>query len=175
MPDEFISLPLEKIANILKQVAMAYKPLVTGNENNKLLVANTSLAADEFDGETVLLDVVRGLYFSLSGTATELWRAFCEQRSATEVIDTLCLQLAGADRAALQDAIQSMCDNQLLVPAAESSSNSCTPFTVATTTFALPTVEVFSDLAYLIAIDPVHEVNPATGWPVRPGNFPNVG
>ncbi len=143
--------------------------------NDKLLIANASVAAEEFDGETVLLDVVRGLYFSLGGTATELWRAFGEKRGAADVIDALCMQLAGADRAALQDAIQSMCDNQLLVPAAESSGGGCKPFTVMGTAFTLPTVEVFSDLADLIAIDPVHEVNAAAGWPVRPGNFPNVG
>src|SRR4051812_12161258 len=93
-------------------------PIMTDNE---FLIANTTLAAEEFDGETVLLDVVRGLYFSLSGAAIELWRVFCEPRRSAEVIDAFCVQLADVDRAALQNTIQSMRDNQLLVPADESS------------------------------------------------------
>jgi hypothetical protein len=31
-----------------------------------------------------------------------------------------------------------------------------------------PIVEVFSDLSELITIDPVHEVDAATGWPNAP-------
>jgi len=40
--------------------------------------------------------------------------------------------------------------------------------------FATPVVEVFNDLADLIAIDPVHEVDASAGWPMRPENFPDV-
>lgn len=142
--------------------------------DSTFLVANTSLAAEEFDGETVLIDVTRGLYFSLGGSATELWRAFSEQRSEVDVVDTLCLQLAGADRAGLTDAIRSMRDNGLLLPVPEASSVSPKKFMATSSSFALPVVEVYSDLADLIAIDPVHEVNASAGWPMRPENFPSV-
>lgn len=145
------------------------------NENESL-IANAGLNAEEFEGETVLLDVVRGLYFSLTGSAIELWRVFHERRSATEALDCLCLQLAGADRGALQEAIKSMCDNQLLVPAGgPPSDGGPARFVVTDKGYARPMVEVFSDLADLISIDPVHEVNAATGWPIRPAHFPDVG
>ena len=143
--------------------------------HNPLLVANAGLTAEEFEGETVLLDVVRGLYYSLGGAATELWRAFGEPRGTAEVVDALCRQLAGADRVVLQDAVERMRDNQLLVPSLESSGVDLADFTVTTRAFVLPTVEVFSDLADLISIDPVHEVDAVTGWPVRPDSFPHVG
>jgi hypothetical protein len=35
------------------------------------------------------------------------------------------------------------------------------------TSQALPTVEVFDDLAELIMADPIHDVEEAAGWPVR--------
>ncbi len=143
--------------------------------DNTLLVANPSLAAEEFDGETVLVDVVRGLYFSLSGAATELWRAFAEQRSEADVVDTLCLQLAGANRGGLEAAVSNMRENELLLPVAEASGASPVKFVAASSIFSLPVVEVYSDLADLIAIDPVHEVDASAGWPMRPENFPDVG
>lgn len=142
---------------------------------NTLLIANTSLAAEEFDGETVLIDIVRGLYFSLGGSATELWRAFAEPRCEADVVDTLCQQLSGSDRAGLEDAIRNMRENDILTPVLETSSTSQNKFIAASSAFSLPVVEVYNDLADLIAIDPVHEVDASAGWPMRPGNFPNVG
>ena len=142
---------------------------------SSFLIANTSLAAEEFDGETVLIDVAQGLYFSLRGSATELWRAFSEQRSEADVVEALCLQLAGSDRVELEDAIRSMRENALLVSAPEASSASPEKFMAASLSFSAPVVEVYSDLADLIAIDPVHEVDASAGWPMRPENFPSVG
>lgn len=139
-----------------------------------LLIANTNLAAEEFDGETVLIDVVRGLYFSLGGSATELWRAFSVPRSEAEVVETLSTQLAEADPNGLANAIHSMRENQLLIAAPEATSPRPNKFVATSLSFTLPVVEVYSDLADLIAIDPVHEVNASAGWPMRPENFPNI-
>ena len=36
--------------------------------------------------------------------------------------------------------------------------------------FAVPVLGVFTDLADLIGIDPVHEVDESAGWPVRPAS-----
>ena len=142
--------------------------------DSTFLVANTTLAAEEFDGETILIDVVRGLYFSLRGATIEVWRAFAEPRSEADVVDTLCLQLEGSDRGGLEDAISSMRENDLLLSAPEASSASTEKFIATSLTFSAPVVEVYSDLADLIAIDPVHEVDASAGWPTRPDNFPGV-
>ncbi|MCD6023637.1 MAG: hypothetical protein K0Q91_553 [Fibrobacteria bacterium] len=144
--------------------------------DDPLLRINTRLAAEEFEEEIVLLDVVRGLYFSLGGAAVDLWRAFGEARAALEVVDALCARQAGADRAALMNAIDGMRDHQLLLPAAsgDPDSGARPPIPAAAGIFLPPVVEAFSDLADLIAIDPVHEVDAATGWPVRPAHFPDA-
>jgi hypothetical protein len=142
--------------------------------DNTILVANTTLAAEEFDGETVLIDVAQGLYFCLRGAATEVWRAFAEQRKINEVVETLCAQLAGADRTSLEVAVSSMREHALLVPAPDGQPVTTEKYVAACVPFAPPVVEVFNDLADLIAIDPVHEVDTSAGWPMRPGNFPEV-
>ena len=143
--------------------------------DDTILVTNSSLAAEEFEGETVLIDVAQGLYFSLSGAATEVWRAFAEQRKINDVVDALCQQLEGADRTSLEVAISSMHEHTLLVPAPDGQPVPLDKFVAAAVPFASPVVEVFNDLADLIAIDPVHEVDASAGWPMRPESFPDVG
>jgi hypothetical protein len=142
--------------------------------DTELLIANAGLAAEEFDREIVLLDVVRGLYFSLGGAAVDLWRAFGEPRGADEAIEALCLRFPDADRPALKAAVQGMRHHGLLVKSEASFGSGRPAFTPAAREFHPPTVEAFSDLADLISIDPVHEVDSGAGWPVKPDNFPDA-
>jgi hypothetical protein len=135
------------------------------------LKTNPRLTAEEFEDEIVLLDVSRGLYFSVGGSAIALWRAFGSPRDASAVVEALCLRLAGADRPALEEAVARMRQNGLLVPAEETGFS---PFDVPAAPFVPPGVEVFKDLADLISIDPVHEVDAASGWPVKPPGFPDA-
>lgn len=135
------------------------------------LVANHRIAAEEFAGEVVLIDIEKGVYFSLQGAAVDLWRAFAAPRTTTAVLDTFTAH--GADRQALEAAMGDLRRHDLLcetsVPA--EADIACS---VPAGGFAAPVVAAFSDLAELIAIDPVHEVDAAAGWPLRPANFPDV-
>lgn len=135
------------------------------------LKANADLAAEIFDGEVVLIDIQRAVYFSLTGAASVIWQAFTEPRAQQTVLDTMMSQLEGADRAALQATLERMEQEKLLLP-----SETCvsTTFELAATAYVSPQVEAFSDLADLIAIDPVHEVDAGAGWPVKPSHFPDV-
>lgn len=135
------------------------------------LVANDRIAAEEFASEVVLIDIEKGVYFSLQGMAVDLWRTFAAPRIAAAVVDTFTAH--GADRQALEAAIVDLRGHDLLcetsVPAGADIACS-----VPAGGFAAPVVAAFSDLAELIAIDPVHEVDAAAGWPLRPANFPDV-
>jgi hypothetical protein len=62
----------------------------------------------------------------------------------------------------------------LLVSAPPVDSTTLAPQVFAASHFQAPVLQVFSDLAELIAIDPVHEVDAAGGWPMRPAGFPDV-
>lgn len=135
------------------------------------LKANTDLAAEIFDGEVVLIDIQRAVYFSLRGAASVIWQAFAEPRPRDAVLDTMMDQLEGANRTELQTTIDRMEQEQLLLP-----SETCvtTAFALPAAVYMSPQVEAFSDLADLIAIDPVHEVDAGAGWPVKPSHFPDV-
>ncbi|MEI6240825.1 MAG: PqqD family protein [Planctomycetia bacterium] len=134
-------------------------------------VANDRIAAEEFAGEVVLIDIEKGVYFSLQGAAVDLWRAFSAPRSPAAVLDMFAAH--GADRQALEAALGDLCRHDLVcetaVPALPDIACSA-----PAGGFAAPVVAAFSDLAELIAIDPVHEVDATAGWPLRPANFPDV-
>lgn len=135
------------------------------------LVANDRIAAEDFGNEVVLIDIEKGVYFSLQGQAIDLWRSFALPRRADAVLDEYASH--GADRATLADSLDEMKRNDLVCETAATPADgpACS---LPSTGFAAPVIAVFSDLAELIAIDPVHEVDAAAGWPLRPANFPDV-
>ena len=138
------------------------------------LIANRKIAAEEFDGETVLINVEKGLYFSLQGPAIDLWRTFATGHRRGAVVEAFSVQGSGADRAALETVIELMQQHDLLIACKADPAGIEQPVRLPSRTPGAPVLEVFSDLAELIAIDPVHEVDAASGWPVRPPNFPDV-
>ena len=139
------------------------------------LQANPGMFAEAFDGESVLIDIRRGLYFSLSGAATVAWRLFETPCAPEQVIDAIAVASPGLDASVIAEAIDAMRDHELLISAGSADAG-----TVAVSLdpgegpFEAPVVQVFSDLAELIALDPVHEVNASSGWPTRPAGFPDV-
>lgn len=137
------------------------------------LVANDRIVAEVFDGETVLIDVEKGLYFSLQGAAMELWQAFAAPQPVEPLLAAALAQAPQADLAGLRDVVERMQAHELLLPAPAAPAPADAPAFGAGLA-AAASFEVFTDLAELIAIDPVHEVDAAAGWPLRPPSFPDV-
>ncbi len=140
---------------------------------DKTYVVNKKIVADDFEDETVLINVEKGLYFSMQGSAKAIWQAFAVPRQRAATLATLSQELTADDRAEMEKTVQGMIDHGLLVETDEAGSGT-TLFSLAAASFAAPVLGVFSDLAELIAIDPVHEVDDAAGWPVRPASFPGT-
>lgn len=134
-------------------------------------VLNTEIVAETFDDETVLIDVDRGIYFSMQGSAAAVWHAFDEPRTPAATCSELAAGLPEAERAMVAELIRDLAAQKLIITAEGVSANAAkplVPFTAAS--FAVPVLGVFTDLADLIGIDPVHEVDESAGWPVRPAS-----
>ena len=134
-------------------------------------VLNTEIVAETFDDETVLIDVDRGIYFSMQGSAAAVWHAFDEPRTPAATCSELAAGLPEAERAMVAELIRDLAAQKLIITAEGVSANTVkplVPFTAAS--FAVPVLGVFTDLADLIGIDPVHEVDESAGWPVRPAS-----
>lgn len=131
---------------------------------------NPAFSAEQFDREVVVIDIMRGLYFSLRGAAVDLWSNFKTPQTAEAATDRF--DFADAEqRDQLKAALDAMIAHGMLLASPGQTASAPTAGRVP---FEVPLVEVYSDLAELIAIDPVHEVDASQGWPVRPPGFPDA-
>jgi len=136
------------------------------------LVNNPSIASERFDAEVVLVSIEKGLYYSLTGAAVDIYDAFIRGAPRVQVLDSLCASMPGAVRSELESAVEKLTELELLLPA--SAANCGEPASISTKAFETPVIAMFDDLAELIAIDPVHDVEASTGWPVRPAKFAEI-
>lgn len=124
---------------------------------------NTAVvAAEVFDEETVVIHFDSGRYFSLGGAAPWVWQAL-EHAASVEVIAAAA---PAGSAEAIAAFVAKLAEEGLVIEAETPDAANLPP---PPAPWAAPTIEVFSDLAELIALDPVHEVDVEMGWPKRPG------
>jgi len=136
------------------------------------LTVNERIVADDFEDEMVLIDVHKGLYFSMRGSAKEIWKAFKDSQSRSALLGRLADQHGEDSLQSINQAIDRMVEHELLISGPPPKNGVPVLHGLTVSAFIAPIVDVFTDMAELIAIDPVHEVDEAAGWPVRPANFP---
>lgn len=119
------------------------------------------VVSDEFDGETVILDLSNGVYCSFSGSGDRIWGLLAAAVPPQEVL--AALEKAGNPwRADVERFIGELIGSGLLrrddalTPAALTSLPEITE---------APVLERFDDLAELIMSDPIHESDTERGWP----------
>ena len=134
--------------------------------------------AQEIDGEVVAIDLHTGNYYSLRGTAAQVWAALESAARVPEIVDRLEERYtAGSDeiRKEVEVFLDEIAAEQLIVPLEEgedpppkasgTDGNDTTP--AAGEVFDSPVLEKFDDMQDLILLDPVHEVAEEQGWPHR--------
>jgi hypothetical protein len=128
--------------------------------------------AETIGGETIIVHLSTGCYFSLGGSAPAIW----EQLAAGMPVDAVRQQLSArydADDAELEAAVARIVDElqreELIV--ADSGENGAAPAATSASDapaerapFEQPTLSKFTDMQDIILLDPVHEVD-ARGWP----------
>ncbi len=144
---------------------------------SKRFVANLeSVAAEQFDREMVIINFQRGTYFSLSGSAVELWQMLQTPKTA-EYLSAAFAETSALNRQHIQASIATLLDQLLneqcvmeVDPTGDEQSAAEPATNGAMLPFVAPKVEIFHDLKELIAVDPVHETDEVQGWPHRPSS-----
>lgn len=137
-----------------------------------LLTNNEQISAEEFDTEIVVIHFLEGTYFSLRGASMALWSWLQTGADETTLARLLCARYgldAEAGRMAVAKAVETMRQRGLIVEV-DGAGSPLDAYDVAAgpDDYQEAVVEAFDDLQELIAIDPVHEVDPMQGWPHRP-------
>jgi hypothetical protein len=126
------------------------------------------------EGETVIIHLERGLYYSLDATGAEVWQGLAAGRSPAEVSDRLAARHP-SEQEAVAPAVGSLVDRLLseelivpldgVAPAGEPAVDDG-DVKPGSGPFQPPRLERFEDLQDLLLLDPIHAVD-ESGWPQR--------
>ena len=143
--------------------------------SRRFRVDSRRVVHETIDGETILIDLQSGNYYSLGGCGSSVWDLLTRGWPADEVAEELERRY-DADPGVVAEGVHALVDElareQLLDPAAVSQ-NGAGPQAGAGGTgseaptgepFARPVLEKYTDMQDLVLLDPVHEVDSA-GWP----------
>jgi hypothetical protein len=125
------------------------------------------VAWEQFDNDAVVLDLESGAYFSLADGAALVWQALMQGHA----VEALCASVPANSQtqAEIAGLVQQFQEHHLVVPVPGSESVAPTSplpdLSGLTGTFRF---DMFNDLADLLLADPIHGVDPSTGWPVLP-------
>ena len=133
-------------------------------------VNRPDVVCEVFEDEVVVVNLGSGTYYSLSGTAAEIWHYLDKGFAPESIVNTLADSYQRSIeeiRLDFQRFLTELIQQNLLVPdlagsdvstiPAESSRHSVAPY-------APPALETYTDMQELLLLDPIHDVD-ETGWP----------
>lgn len=131
-----------------------------------------AVVSEHFDDEVIIVNMTRGHYYSLRGSAAALWQQFEKGTTVAALRQHLTAYYAtdGADAdSALTAFLSQLTGEQLIITTDEALVTE--PLADGTNTdrlpFVAPTLDVYTDMADLLALDPIHDVSSADGWPTK--------
>jgi hypothetical protein len=120
------------------------------------------------EGEALIVHTRSGTYYNLEGSGTLVWNALLSGHSV-EQIETTFASGSAAERAEIRAGlgafVSALAAEQLILPR-ERPAEDLRPAAEPKTTFAPPALRKFTDMQELLLVDPIHDVQPAAGWPL---------
>jgi Coenzyme PQQ synthesis protein D (PqqD) len=123
------------------------------------------------DDEVVMIDLETGNYFTFRGSATRMWACIEAGMSSRETLEHLQESFEG-DPSVMEQGIRWLLDQlleeNLIVPTDEPRTRSVSLASEGERQgYSDPAFEKYDDMADLILLDPVHEIDQEKGWPKK--------
>jgi hypothetical protein len=123
---------------------------------------------ETIDGETILIHLETGAYYSLEGSGAEIWNLLVAGWTEDELCDEVARRYPGDAEAisAAREFTAEVLREELLEPATGDGDAPAgpAPQAVPDVAFATPALKKYTDMEYFLLLDPIHEVEEA-GWP----------
>ena len=131
--------------------------------SKRYTINGPDVVAENFDGQTVILNLANGHYFSLGGIASVIWAVLLAGHKPQSILSSV-----GSSRPDLAESsvkfLERLVDLDLVRPLATDSGSPAGTIDAVWSGDG-PQIEVFDDLAELIFADPIHDVDEQAGWP----------
>ncbi|MCP9885538.1 PqqD family protein [Synechococcus sp. ATX 2A4] len=138
--------------------------------NNPLRFADAVRFAHEtVEGETVVVDARDGVLYLLSGLGGVFWEHLLNGAVPTDLA-TEAGKRYGPEAAASTLRFLELLDQRgMLKDDPTGDGEQATAPIPWPETFAAPVLDIYDDIANIIAMDPIHDVKPSAGWPMALG------
>jgi hypothetical protein len=148
---------------------------------SRIRVNSPQVISEHIDGETVMINLQTGAYYSLNSSGARIWGLLPRDHGvlADEVVRAVRSEQAETADLAAQVTVflDQLLDEQLVVPVdadgahARPSTDTTTPPAMEPTSqpWEAPSLTRFDDMQDLLVLDPVHEVD-ERGWPHLPSD-----
>jgi hypothetical protein len=133
-------------------------------------VNNPNVISETIQGETIIIHLTTGTYYSLQGSGAEVWESIAGAASATEIAEDLAARYsipAAEAEAGVVALLDELKREDLVAETSDTARDAAPAPTPATGPFVPPTLAKYTDMQDLVLLDPVHEVSDA-GWPAKP-------
>lgn len=136
-----------------------------------LAIRVPAITHERLDDEVIAINLDTGIYFALVGPAADVWSCFDPAGSVDAVSDALAarygipvddIRVDVAEFASRLERAGLLTDADGLEPA-----GGALPSKPPETAWAVPELEEYRDMADLVLLDPIHQVDEA-GWPHLP-------
>lgn len=137
------------------------------DSDRSFAVDGARVVHETVDGETILIDLETGTYYSLAGSGSEIWELLISGTSLECAADALSRRYpsdATEARLAVRQFADGLAQEQLLSPGPVQGAP-VPDSAPATTAFAAPVLHRYTDMEYFLRLDPIHETDAELGWP----------
>lgn len=146
------------------------------NHSENFKVNSPKVVHETIDGEVVLVNLEKGDYFSLVKVGAEIWDALTRGLSRENIVSEI-MQRYNGDRETIEQAvnvlIEELQSEELIILNSTNELKGNNPFSTQLQTipaseklaFELPSLQKYTDMEELLALDPIHEVDEQMGWP----------
>jgi hypothetical protein len=125
-----------------------------------------ALTFEKFDDELIVINLARGTYSSLTGSAPAIFDLLAEARSVADIAWFFGFDPDKSPERVgeITAFLHLLTDNGFIGRVVDGQSS---PPPAKPLAWSAPAIEVFHDLSDLMALDPIHEVDPEEGWPTK--------
>lgn len=135
---------------------------------NQYIISPT-IVSENFDNEVIIVNMSRGHYYSLRDSSFHIWQGLEAGLSRDALLAHLTTTY-GVDTEAIRQPVRNFLDQleaEGLILEGTPTNVSPLPTPLNQQSFTPPTLEIYTDMTDLLALDPIHDVNPVEGWPIK--------
>ena len=144
------------------------------SKNHFIKVNDPQVVHETIDGETILLDLRTGMYYSMNPSGSALWDFLANTGDPQMAEEVLC-EKDPEQKPVIHDSLTSfvarLLDEGLMVPDVHQTKEKNVDeekwksgLRLAASPFEPPVMNKYEDMQHLLLLDPIHEVD-NTGWP----------